>query len=46
VEGDGESLSVSVGYGEFAHKEIGIEQEDNEGDFDDGSQDRDSASTI
>jgi len=39
VEGDGEGLASAVGAVEFAHEEVGIEEEDDERDLDDRSAD-------
>ena len=34
-EGDGESFAGAIGAVEFAHEEVGVEEEDDERDFDD-----------
>jgi len=46
LEGEGHGFAVGVGGGELTHQQIGIEQEDNERDFDDGPEDRDPEWTI
>jgi hypothetical protein len=39
VKGDGEGLALPIGSSELAHEEIGIEEKDDECNFDDGSPD-------
>ena len=40
VQGEGEGFAGAVGASEFAHQEIGIEEEDDEADFNDRSPER------
>ena len=37
MEGDGEGLSPAVDAVEFAHQQVGVEEEDDERDFDGGA---------
>ena len=39
VEGGGEGFAGGIGAVELAHQEVGVEEEDDEGDFDDGVED-------
>jgi len=38
-EGDGEGFAVAIGTVELAHQEVGVEEEDDEGDLDERTQD-------
>jgi hypothetical protein len=38
-EGDGEGFAVAIGAVELAHEEVGVEEEDDEGDLDERTQD-------
>jgi hypothetical protein len=39
VEAGGEGFAGGVGVGELAHQEVGVEEEDDESDFDNGAED-------
>ena len=39
-QGEGEGLAVAGGAVELAHEEVGVEEEDDEGDLDDGAEQR------
>ena len=38
-EGDGEGFAVAIGTVELAHQEVGVEEEDDEGDLDERTED-------
>lgn len=40
VEREGKGLAGAVGVGEFAHEEVGVEEEEDEGDLDDRAPER------
>jgi len=39
AEGDGEGLAAAIGAAELSHEEVGVEEEDDEADFDERAQD-------
>ena len=46
MQRDGEAFALAVGMVEFAHQEVGIEEEDDERDFDDRATDVGEEATI